>query len=149
MKRYITYARESHFFCFSLIISLLFCGSFGLLTNAFSNEKSMKHGGEPVLNIYNIHDRPVGAVSSEGVITNRYERALGSVDDTGVIYNVSDIVIGNVDMEGKVINQSGTKMGHVNKDGEIFNVSGRKVGFVRDVDNIFLIGGAARLLFLK
>jgi hypothetical protein len=99
--------------------------------------------------IYNIHDRLLGYIDTEGNVTNRYGRPLGSVDGNGVIFNVSKIVIGQVTPEGNVFNQSGTTLGSVSGDGSVFNVSGRKVGEVRDLEDIILIGGAARLLFLK
>jgi len=99
--------------------------------------------------IYNIHDRLLGYIDTEGNVTNRYGSPLGSVDGSGVIFNVSKIVIGHVTPEGNVLNQSGTILGSVSSDGSICNVSGIKVGEVRDAEDIILIGGAARLLFLK
>ena len=99
--------------------------------------------------IYNIHDTLLGYIDTEGNVTNRYGSPLGSVDSSGTIFNVSKIVIGQVTPEGNVSNQSGTILGSVSNDGSICNVSGRKVGEVRDVEDIILIGGAARLLFLK
>jgi len=99
--------------------------------------------------IYNIHDILLGYIDTEGNVTNRYGSPLGSVDSSGVILNVSKIVIGQVTPEGNVLNQSGTILGSVSSDGSICNVSGRKVGEVRDMGDIILIGGAARLLFLK
>ena len=100
-------------------------------------------------NIFNLHGRVLGSVNTEGNVTNRFGRHIGSVDSNGVILNVSKIVIGQVTPEGKVLNQSGTVMGSVSSDGTIYNVSGRKVGEVKDLEDINLIGGAARLLFLK
>ncbi len=100
-------------------------------------------------NIYNRYNTILGSVDIEGNVTNRYGRPLGSVDDKGVIFNVSKIVIGQVTPEGNVLNQSRTILGSVSGDGAIYNVSGRKVGEARGVEDIILIGGAARLLFLK
>jgi hypothetical protein len=123
------------------------------ITDLKSAESSKDSGaaqkGETKGNIYNLYNAILGSVDIEGNVTNRYGRPLGSVDSSGVIFNVSKIVIGHVTPEGNVFNQSGTMLGSVGSDGSICNVSGRKVGEVRDVEDIFLIGGAARLFFLK
>lgn len=123
------------------------------ITDLKSAESSKDSGtaqkGEIKGNIYNLYNAILGSVDTEGNVTNRYGSPLGSVDSSGTIFNVSKIVIGQVTPEGNVLNQSGTILGSVSSDGSICNVSGRKVGEVRDVEDIILIGGAARLLFLK
>lgn len=121
----------------------------GLKGEASAQMSDIAQKGEIKGNIYNLYNAILGSVDAEGNVTNRYGTHLGSVDSSGVIYNVSKIVIGHVTPEGNVLNQSGTMLGSVGSDGSIWNVSGRKVGEVRDVEDIFLIGGAARLLFLK
>jgi hypothetical protein len=121
----------------------------GLKGEASAQMSGTAQKGEIKGNIYNLYNAILGSVDAEGNVTNRYGTPLGSVDGSGVIFNVSKIVIGHVTSEGNVLNQSGTILGSVSSDGSICNVSGRKVGDVRDVEDIFLIGGAARLLFLK
>lgn len=129
------------------IVSLLIIFLCGSLIAAASDKKEVKD--EEKNNIYNIHDRDMGKVTEDRIIYNRFGRPIGSVDEDGIIYNVSRIVVGKVEENGNVKNQSGTKMGSVNDDGEIFNVSKRKLGIVKNISDIKLIGGAARLIFLK
>jgi hypothetical protein len=132
-----------------LIMFITICFGIGFYSDILAKEKESKEKVEPEKNVFNIHGRAIGVITKEGEVTNLYGRTIGSVDDKGKILNISDIVIGKVDSDGKVINQSGTVLGSVNKNGEIFNVSGRKVGQVKGIEHISLIGGAARLLFLK
>jgi hypothetical protein len=137
---------------FLTITTLLFFTPFlfaDLNGKVFARDSGTAQKEEPKGNIYNLYNRALGSVDTEGNVTNRYGRFIGSVDSSGVIFNVSKIVIGQVTAEGNVLNQSGTILGSVSTDGAISNVSGRKVGEVRDVEDIILIGGAARLIFLK
>lgn len=137
-----------------LIITCLIMGiainfAFGSYIDVLAKEKANKEEEESAKKVFNAHGTAIGMITKQGKVTNLYGRTIGSVDSKGVIYNVSNIMIGNVDSDGKVINQSGTVLGSVNKNGEIFNVSGIKVGIVKEIEDINLIGGAARLLFLK
>jgi uncharacterized membrane protein YeiB len=133
------------------IILILFMPFFvtDLKSAESTKDSKVAQKGEVKANIYNLYNAILGSVDTEGNVTNRYGSPLGSVDSSGIIYNVSKIVIGQVTPEGNVLNQSGTVLGSVGSDGAIYNVSGRKVGEARDVEDIILIGGAARLLFLK
>jgi hypothetical protein len=136
-----------------LIMAILFFFTLFIVPDltilAFAQENKAVQPAEPEGNILNLYGRVLGSVNIEGNVSNRYGRNIGSVDSNGVILNVSKIVIGQVTPDGKVLNQAGTVMGSVNSDGAIYNVSGRKVGEVKDLEDINLIGGAARLLFLK
>ena len=119
------------------------------LTIAYSAEKTGTDSDKIKNNVFNLYDRELGSVDEEGVIFNINGRTLGSVDQDGIIYNVSDLEIGKVEPDGSILNQSGTRLGSVNEDGDIFNISNRKLGSVKNIKDIKLIGGAARLIFLK
>jgi hypothetical protein len=118
-------------------------------SRAFAGDIKDTQPAEPEGNIYNLYGRVMGSVDKEGNVTNAYGRTIGWVNSDGVIINVSKIFIGQVTADGHIQNQSGTVLGSVNSSGDILNVSARKVGEVKDIENIKLIGGAARLLFLK
>ena len=136
---------------FLLSGSLLF--SFSLTPDL--NSKALAQSNKPQQqeeytgNVFNLYGRALGSVDTEGNITNLYGRLIGSVDSEGAIFNISKIAIGEVKPDGTIVNQAGTMLGCVNSDGSVYNVSGRKVGEVKIEGDIFLIGGAARLLFLK
>ena len=136
---------------YKMVFLVLMC-SFLLLCcfkSLYSAEKKGKDTDEIKNNIYNLYDREMGMIDEKGIIYNSYGNKLGSVDENGVIYNISDLEIGRVEPDGSVLNQSETRLGSVNGKGEIFNVSDKKVGIVKDISDIKLIGGAARLIFLK
>ena len=130
-----------------LIVTLLL--TVGLPVGLFAQDGNDTQKEEPRDNIINIHGSVVGSVDTKGNVTNKFGSVIGSVDGDGSIFNVSGIDIGKVTPDGKVMNQSGTVLGSVRNDGSVYNVSGRKVGQVKELEDIKIIGGAARLLFLK
>ncbi|MFC1868773.1 5-fold beta-flower protein [Thermodesulfobacteriota bacterium] len=129
------------FFAFSLMVCLI--------GYAFAQGGKAAKKAAPEGNVSNLYGKAIGSVDAEGVVTNLYGRPVGSVDSNGNIFNVSKIAIGRVGADGKVSNQTGTVLFSVDIDGNIHNVSGRKVGEVKDVKDIKLIGGVARLLFIR
>ena len=129
---------------FLMLFLTLGLPGFLLAQDSGNNQKE-----EPKENVINLYDQVIGSVDTKGNVTNKFGRAIGSVNKDGSIFNVSGIDIGKVTPEGEVINQAGTVLGSIGNDGSIYNVSGRKVGQVKELEDFYLIGGAARLLFLK
>lgn len=108
-------------------------------------------GEDSIGRILNNYDAVLGFVKDNGQITNRFGAPLGSVGDDGTIYNVNKIAIGKVNPSTmEVVNQSGTVLGSITPEGDVFNINGDKLGAVlNNSGDIILIGGAARLFFLK
>ena len=141
-------------------MSLLYTGSIFillvLLVNVYNQTvfaQSEKGEGidDSIGRVLNNSGAVLGLVKDNGQITNRFGAPLGSVDDDGTIYNVSKIVIGKVNPSTrKVFNQSGTVLGSVTPEGDVFNNNGNKLGAVLiNYENTIMVGGAARLFFLK
>jgi hypothetical protein len=127
-----------------LVLTALFLAAIVIMGGAYESFAQEK---EPLRNVLNLFEKPIGAVDEEGTIMNLFGTRLGSVDSNGSIYNVSNLFVGKVDESGNVFNQSGTRVGSVDGEGNVYNVSGRKVGSVDAGGNLILIGGAARILF--
>ena len=138
--------------------AILFAGAILFLTlflalgrpgSLFAQDAIDTGGEESGGNVINLYDAVVGSVDAQGNVTNKFGKVIGSVNSDGSILNVSGIDIGKVTAEGEVLNQAGTVLGSVDKEGSVYNVSGRRIGQVKEVEEINLMGGAARLLFLK
>jgi hypothetical protein len=153
MEKYINDKRSGLRVSESLLIGtvlfLLLLLGVGRPVGLFAQDGGDVQQEEPKENVFNLYDQVVGAVDTKGNITNKFGRSIGSVNRDGSIFNISGIDIGKVTPEGEVLNQAGTVLGSVSEDGSVYNVSGRKVGQVKEVEEINLMGGAARLLFLK
>lgn len=135
-----------------LIMGVIFI--FALSFTVDFDEHAIAQGDQkdtPELNVFNLYDKPIGAVDMEGKVYNPYGKPVGYIDAAGTVHNIYDKPIGKIDRDGKAFNLLGTFLGSVDTDGNVFNINGRKLGSVRPPEpgNIIQIGGAAWLLLIR